>query len=482
MSHPQQLGKYQITEVLGEGAMGVVYKGFDPDIRRTVALKTIRRQLDDGSEFAASISVRFRNEAQAAGRLAHPGIVGVYDYGEDQRVAYIAMEFVEGQSLARYLGSKLRFTDADIPGVMSQLLDALEHAHQQGVWHRDIKPANIMLGRAGRLKVADFGIARIDGSHLTQATAMIGTPSYMAPEQFLGQAIDHRVDLYSAGVVLYMLLTGRAPFVGTQDSLMYKAVHEMPTPPSALEGANRPRFYDTIIATALAKDPARRYASAADFKDAIVRAVGQPIDQTAWEQTIVSTVLPPLARPAAAQTGPAASAVSMTAGTSQVSGWDAAVLAQAEHSLARHLGPLASVLVKRAARECTDVQTLYMKLGEQVANEAARATFLGQASGLTMRGGGTSLSGLQAGSKAGAAAGTPLPPAGTGLGGAPVSDATVEQAARLLAQHVGPIAKVVARKAAARAPQREAFFALLAESVDAPAGRTKLLADLARLA
>jgi eukaryotic-like serine/threonine-protein kinase len=481
MSHPQQLGKYQITEVLGEGAMGVVYKGFDPDIRRVVALKTIRRQLDDGSEFAVSISARFRNEAQAAGRLAHPGIVGVYDYGEDQRVAFIAMEFIEGQSLARYLGSKLRFTDADIPGVMSQLLDALDHAHQQGVWHRDIKPANIMLGRAGRLKVADFGIARIEGSNLTQATAMIGTPSYMAPEQFLGQAIDHRVDIYSAGVVLYLLLTGKAPFTGPQESLMYKAVHEMPAPPSAVEGANRPRFYDAIVATALAKDPARRYASASAFKDAIVRAVGQPIDQTAWEQTIVSTVLPPIPRPAPMQAGPAASAVSMTTGTSQVSGWDPAVLAQAEHSLARHVGPLASVLVKRAARECGDLQTLYVKLGEQVGNEAARATFLGQASGLTMRGGGTSLTGLQAGSKAGLTAGTAVPAEGSVAGGAPVNDALIEQAARLLAQHVGPIAKVVARKAAARAPQRDAFFALLAESVDVPTARTKLLADLARL-
>jgi eukaryotic-like serine/threonine-protein kinase len=480
MAHPQRLGKYEITEVLGEGAMGIVYKGFDPDIRRTVALKTIRRQLDDGSESAASVSARFRNEAQAAGRLTHPGIVGVYDYGEDQRVAYIAMEFVEGQSLARYLGSKLRFTDDDIPGVMSQLLDALEHAHQQGVWHRDIKPANIMLGRAGRLKVADFGIARIDGGNLTQATAMIGTPTYMAPEQFLGQPIDHRIDLYSAGVVLYLLLTGRAPFVGTQESLMYKAVHEMPAPPSAVEGANRPRFYDAIVATALAKNPAQRYASAQAFKDAIVHGVGQPIDQTAWEQTIISTVLPPLARPAPlTQAGGSVSAVSMTAGASQVSGWDPAVLAQAEHSLARHVGPLASVLVKRAARECTDVHTLYTRLGEQVANEAARTAFLGQATahGLTTRGPGASTPGLKSATSTDLA----LPMGGAGTGGVPVTDALVEQAARLLAQHLGPIAKVVARKAAARAPQREAFFLLLAESVDAPAARAKLLAELARL-
>jgi serine/threonine-protein kinase len=147
VSHPTHLGKYQIAGVLGEGAMGVVYKGYDPDIRRSVALKTIRRQLVDGSDVAASIAARFRNEAQAAGRLSHPGIVGVFEYGEDQQVAYIAMEYVEGQSLARYLASQVRFTDDDIPGLMSQLLEALEHAHGQGVWHRDIKPANVILSR-----------------------------------------------------------------------------------------------------------------------------------------------------------------------------------------------------------------------------------------------------------------------------------------------------------------------------------------------
>ena len=131
MNHPAQLGKYQITEVLGEGAMGVVYKGFDPDIRRTVALKTIRRQLDDGSEFAAAIAARFRNEAQAAGRLSHPGIVGVYDFGEDERVAFIAMEYVTGRASPVTSGSGQRFSDAQIPGLMLQLLDALTHAHQQ---------------------------------------------------------------------------------------------------------------------------------------------------------------------------------------------------------------------------------------------------------------------------------------------------------------------------------------------------------------
>ncbi|MBW8893963.1 MAG: serine/threonine protein kinase, partial [Burkholderiales bacterium] len=263
--HPTQLGKYRITEVLGEGAMGVVYKGFDPDIQRTVALKTIRQQIDADDDSPGGAASRFRNEAQAAGRLGHPGIVAVYDFGRDQQIAYIAMEFVEGRSLASYLSAKLRFTDTDIPGIMSQLLDALGHAHENGVWHRDVKPSNIIMTASGRLKVADFGIARIESTSLTQTHYMVGTPSHMAPEQFLGKPMDRRVDIYGAGVVLYQLLTGRAPFAGTTEALMYKVVNEDPMPPSMVEGADRPGWFDAIIRRALAKRATDRFATAYEF-------------------------------------------------------------------------------------------------------------------------------------------------------------------------------------------------------------------------
>src|SRR6266545_1800360 len=188
MTAPDRLGKYEITEVLGRGAMGVVYKGFDPGIRRIVAIKTIRRELIEGERPAAAMLARFRNEAQAAGKLAHPGIVAVYDYGEDASVAYIAMEYVEGNSLREYLGRGTRFAERDAVSVMSQLLEALEHAHERRVWHRDIKPANIIVMMNGRVKVADFGIARIEASDLTQTSAMLGSPGYMAPEQYAAAA------------------------------------------------------------------------------------------------------------------------------------------------------------------------------------------------------------------------------------------------------------------------------------------------------
>jgi serine/threonine-protein kinase len=176
LNHPEKLGKYQITGVLGEGAMGVVYRGFDPDIRRVVALKTIRKQGGDNAQSAAQSAARFRNEAQAAGRLLHPGIVGVYDFGDDGRVAYIAMEFVEGHTLSHYLSQRVRFSEADVASMATQLLDALAHAHEHGVWHRDIKPSNVIMTKTGRIKIADFGIARTDTTGLTMANSVLGTP------------------------------------------------------------------------------------------------------------------------------------------------------------------------------------------------------------------------------------------------------------------------------------------------------------------
>ena len=472
MTHPEKLGKYRITEILGEGAMGVVYKAFDPDIQRVVALKTIRRELDGDSGSGVSTGARFRNEAQAAGRLSHPGIVAVYEYGQDDRVAYIAMEFVEGRSLAHYLASGVRFTDEDIPGVMAQLLDALDHAHEAGVWHRDIKPANIIMARNGRLKIADFGIARIDNASLTQVHTMIGTPAYMAPEQFLGNAIDRRVDIYSAGVLLYLLLTGKPPFSGSPDALMYKVVHEPVVMPSKVEGAKRTRYYDALLATALAKDPGKRFATAANFKQALEAAVGEPFDTTSWDQTIIAApLLPALPINPAASAGAAQPTLPVRSGawTNPPTHWDRGVLAHAETSLARHLGPLASVLVRRAARDCADLPALYARLAEQVSDPAARTAFLGNAAAAGLTTGGSS---TRVGSGAGGAGGG---------GSGELTPDLLEQTRRLLAQHLGPIAGVVVKKAAAKTSQREPFFAQLAQSVADDKTRQKLLAEFDKL-
>ncbi len=474
MNHPEKLGKYQITEVLGQGAMGVVYKGYDPDIKRVVALKTIRRQFDDGSESGVTIAARFRNEAQAAGRLLHPGIVGVYDFGEDQSVAYIAMEYVEGNTLAHYLTSQVRFTDDDILSVATQLLEALDHAHERGVWHRDVKPANLIMTRAGKLKVADFGIARVDSAGLTQANSVIGTPMYMAPEQFVGAAIDRRVDIYAAGVVLYQLIAGRAPFIGTPEALMYKVVHEVAPPPSLVDGANRTDRFDAVIATAMDKRPERRFASAAAFRDAMIAAAAAPVSPTVSDETIVA--IPLRSKPAVAGVPTSGTGGSLTQ-------WDKAVLAEAEQSLARHVGPLASVLVRRAAKECHDLATLYAKLAEQVTNPTARSAFIDHA----VKAGRTTLT--PTGTGGGTTGGRGSTMFATAVAGMPtvatdavrVSDAGLEAAQKLLAAHVGPIARVMVKKAAEKTRYREPFAALLAEAVPDGPARQKLLAELRKL-
>jgi serine/threonine-protein kinase len=289
-----KLGKYQIRRILGQGAMGIVYEGFDPAIERTVAIKTILPSQLGGAEFAG-VMARFKREAQAAGRLNHPGIVAIYDYGEElaqdiseeeatmmaapaapaaaQRVAYIAMEFVKGRELKDAFAQGERFPLPVVARLMTEVLEALDHAHANGVVHRDIKPANLILLPDGRIKIADFGIARIQASELTQAGAVLGTPSYMSPEQFMGAPVDGRSDLFSCGVILYQMLTGERPFTGeSTTTIMYKVLREEPAPPSQLNLSLSPQL-DAVVRKALAKAPADRFASGREFAQALQAAI-----------------------------------------------------------------------------------------------------------------------------------------------------------------------------------------------------------------
>ena len=285
-----QLGKYQIRRELGKGAMGVVYEGYDPGIERIVAIKTILPSQLKGGEVDAVLA-RFKREAQAAGRLNHPGIVAVYDYGEvvaetdhtmvagaqpplggGQRVAFIAMEYVKGRELRDYFDADERFPLKEVERLMVEMLDALEHAHGKGVIHRDMKPANLIVLADGRIKIADFGIARLETSELTQAGTILGTPSYMSPEQFMGQPVDCRSDLFSCGVILYQFLTGEKPFTGNTTTIMYKVLREEPLAPSTLN-LTLPAAWDAVVKKAIAKVPADRFQSAREFTDAIKAAV-----------------------------------------------------------------------------------------------------------------------------------------------------------------------------------------------------------------
>ncbi|MBF0203220.1 MAG: serine/threonine protein kinase [Desulfamplus sp.] len=268
---PYKIGKYEVIEELGQGAMGTVFKAFDPIIKREVAIKTINKKViqDQGANLN-EIMARFEREAQMAGRLNHPNIVSVFDYIETPETAFIVMEIVKGTALKVFFDDNKKFNRIeDVVKIMDQLLDALFHSHEHGVIHRDIKPANIIVMSDYTIKIADFGIATFESSELTQFGSLLGTPSYMSPEQIRGEKIDFRSDLFSAGVIFYQLLTGKKPFYASEiTAMMHKILNEDPVSPSQLN-SQLPPLIDQVIQTALAKLPSNRYTSADDFKIAI---------------------------------------------------------------------------------------------------------------------------------------------------------------------------------------------------------------------
>ncbi|HXK56356.1 MAG TPA: bifunctional serine/threonine-protein kinase/formylglycine-generating enzyme family protein, partial [Gammaproteobacteria bacterium] len=262
-----KIGKYEILSVLGKGAMGTIYKGIDPVIQRHVAIKTISSHIPSAEQSA--LKERFIREAQAAGRLQHINIVSIFEYGEDADQAFIAMEFVEGVTLTDKLHARVQFTIPEICSIMIKVLNALEYAHSMGVVHRDIKPGNIILTESGEVKVTDFGIARLESSTMTQIGTVLGTPGYMSPEQLVGENVDNRSDIFSAGAMLYELLTGEKAYSGTTfTSVMYKILNTDPIPPASI-CPTVPEAFDEIIRKALEKKPENRYQSAAAFAAAI---------------------------------------------------------------------------------------------------------------------------------------------------------------------------------------------------------------------
>ena len=268
----KKLGRFEILREIGKGAMGQVFLAHDPKIDRHVAIKTIVLPPGTSEEEARETSQRFTHEAQAAGKLLHPNIVTIFDVGEEEGLSFIAMEYIEGSTLEKHTRSDQLLAPSRVLNLIGQAAAALDYAHQNKIVHRDVKPANLMVLKGDVLKVTDFGLAKNPSANLTQAGVLLGTPSYMSPEQIQGRELDGRSDLFSLGVVLYELLTGVRPFDGDSIStIIYKVLYEDPRPPAAFNPALPPDV-NVLLEKALAKDPESRYRSCAELAAALNKA------------------------------------------------------------------------------------------------------------------------------------------------------------------------------------------------------------------
>ena len=304
---PASIGRYQVQGSIGYGAMGAVYKAFDPLIKRTLAIKTIRLDIPRNSPQYKSFIERFYHEARISGTLSHPNIVTLFDIGEEAGIPYLAMEFVEGDTISSLIEKGQRFPPEKVISVVSQAAAAVDYAHTKGVIHRDIKPSNMMLSEGDRVKVTDFGIAKLVDSEMTQAGTLLGTPSYMSPEQAMGDKLDGRSDIFSLGVCAFEMLCGEQPFPGTNvTSILYKLVHVDPIEPANLEmNGLVPQKWHEVFSKVLAKKPDDRYQTAAEFVQDLEYCLGSwfgamsesTIDPTMGIAAIPSTP-PPQATPA----------------------------------------------------------------------------------------------------------------------------------------------------------------------------------------
>ncbi len=289
-SNKHRFGRYQILDEIGRGAMGVVYRARDPKIKRLVAIKCI--SINNQSHHAeCEFRERFRREAEAAGRISHPGIVTIFDIGEelDAHELYLVMECVNGKSLDKILEEKGRLTPDAAVRLASEVAEALDCAHEQNVVHRDLKPANILITEDGHAKIADFGVAKLNTDNLTVHGQVWGTPAFMSPEQLNGEPVDGRSDLFSLGVILYMLLTGHRPFQGNSPiTVSLRVVTHEPLPVGAFD-LDLPAGLDQVLARALAKDPAQRYQRGMEMSQDLQNILAGP---EAWSETKQTTTRP----------------------------------------------------------------------------------------------------------------------------------------------------------------------------------------------
>ncbi len=492
----EQLGKYRIDAILGTGAMGVVYMGFDPHIQRTVAIKTIRKDLLQASPDMGLIA-RFKNEAQAAGRLSHPNIVAVYEYGESDDTAYIAMEFIHNTPLTQLLQHNVPSPVESVISWSSQLLRALHYAHSRGVVHRDIKPDNLLIDAQGQLKITDFGIARIDASTLTQVGSMVGTPCYMSPEQFRGEVADGRSDIFACGVLLYQMLTGLRPFSGAPYEIMHKIMHDdAPCPSQKNPGLGK--IYDALVRKALERAPQDRFQNGQEFLDALLAVyrsgigytgnapeertllvanplVANPLasklDQSAPKPTGSSTDPTQLATRTPTPESPPTSLISTTSLDEQP--WKAEVLPELESILSSQIGPMARVFLKKSAAQAANLDALCDSLLQHIPSEKGRADFNDRVLSLKKK-----IRSSSSGSGMTSKLSSPgTMSAGTGTQINTLAQSVLDAAEKKLTAYIGPIAKVVCKRSSRLTGNEHEFYRILATNIQNEADRTRFLRD-----
>lgn len=442
----ESIGRYRIDSVLGRGAMGVVYKGYDEGIDRYVAIKTVHRNLLSGDEGADWLQ-RFRREARAAGRCLHQNIVTIFEFGEQDGMPFIVMEFVEGRELSDIIRGE-RLDRAQAVEIVSQVLDALNYAHAAGIVHRDIKPGNIIILKDGTVKVTDFGIARIDSTSMTAHGSVVGTPSYMSPEQFTGGEIDRRSDIFSTGVVLFELLTGQKPFPGkSATEVMYRLLNHQPPAVTTLN-PTLPIAMNAVVLKALSREPGDRFATAGEFKAMLGQAAAMA---PANEDMTVLMAPPPPPPPPAAKPDPTESSGIR----------DEATLRMVSDALAYHIGPVAKVVVEQAAKQAPSVQSLYDTVATSINNPEERNAFLQRRSSSPPQ---------------------PAAPAARTAAAAPApGDIAADDVVKIqneLANHLGPIAKILTKRALKDAVNREALVRALAEHIPTDKERAQFFSRL----
>jgi len=344
------VGRYGIDEWLASGAMGVVFRGYDPILDRLVAIKILRRELAKGSA-AEGWRDRFRRRARAGGRLFHPNIATTLDFAEDHEIPFIAMEYVDGSRLDRLLKISGRFGPQRAAAMILQVLDALKYSHEMGVVHLDLKPSVLLVLANDRVKVTKFGTALADASDLASAGETSESAPCVAPEQLAGGPVDHRTDLFTAGALFFEMLTCAKPFFGASaDEIVAQMAAQRSRDVCALN-PDVPRALRSIIDTALAYDPSQRFATASEFSGALTDAVSLGAE--------------PAMRPAPVARPPA-----------REEGWDPETLRKVEADLATHIGPVAPIAVRRAAQRAYDLVALYEELAFHIDNDRERDEFL----------------------------------------------------------------------------------------------------------